>query len=90
MNKHLKYLIRNMCRIAEVDFDSVDFTQNNWFQQHSWSEQQEEQFYKFFISYLKSDKNARQELMARPSKNKRDLEQLWNEFNLNWGWKNED
>lgn len=89
MNKHLKYIIRNMCQIADVDFNSVDFKASDWFMQHSWNEEQQEKFHQFFITYLKSDKEARQELMQRPSKNKRDLEKVYQEFNLNWGWKNE-
>lgn len=87
MTKHLEIILKKMCKMVGANFDKIDFKEQNWFQKYSWTEKQQEEFKQWFITYLKSDKEAREELMCFPSKSKRELDKVWDEFNLNWGWR---
>ena len=90
--KHLEVVIREMCKVVGADFDRMDSfgkdkDGNLWFQQYTWTQKESDAFGKWFKEYLSKNKEARQEFMTHPSKDKKYLECLWQEVNLQWGWK---
>ena len=76
-----------MCRRVGANFDKMDFKKENWFHMFEWTQKQENDFKKWLISYLFETKEARQELMSRPEKNKKHIEKVANYFICNYGWK---
>lgn len=82
-----------MCKSVGADFDRIDFKDkddNLWFQQYSWTQKESDAFGEWFKGYLKKNKEARREFMRWPSTKVRDLEKLWQEVSLQWGWKFSD
>jgi hypothetical protein len=79
-----------MCSIVGIEginFNNFDFTKDNWYQKYQWSASQEQEFIKWMQEYLMKNKEARNEIMARPNKTKRDIERTVNEFVNTYGWK---
>jgi hypothetical protein len=78
-----------MCQVINVDPDNVDFESQNWFQSHTWNNEQQEEFKKWLLDLLSTNIEARREFMKFPRKDKKSLEKFWQEFNLMWGWTHE-
>lgn len=76
-----------MCDIVGADFDKVNFKDEHWFWENEWTLGQQKQYEKWLVGYLKNDVKARNELMERPSKAKKNLEQFATYFVFNYGWK---
>ena len=71
-----------------VKAKDIDFKASNWFWEHTWTAEQEQEFRAWLINYLKTTPAARRELMRFPSlQGKRDLERFADLFLLNYGWK---
>jgi len=87
MNKYLKKILETMCQEVGADFEKMNFKQQDWFWEYSWTEGQEESFKSWLIDYLKENKEARYSLMNIPSSDKKILERFVNQFLLNYGWK---
>jgi hypothetical protein len=83
-------LIAIMCRIVGVNPDTVNYNLHTWFWQHSWNKLQEDAFIAKVIVYLRSNKDAREELMSRPSPRVRDIKKAAHEFVGMYGWKRND
>jgi len=87
MKKHLKIILKKMCKKISVEFEDIDFKKPNWYWDFSWTKEKQDEFKVLLINYLKENKEARKELMVFPSKNKKQLERLANEFLIDWGWR---
>lgn len=83
---HLKAVLSEMCRRVGVIFDDVDFSADNWFQQHKWTEEEQEDFEKWFVNYLCNSREARQELTTVYGKNKAQLRKAVKWFCFSYGW----
>jgi hypothetical protein len=85
MNKYLKEILDKMCLV--VNAKNVDFKKYNWFMDYEWTEDKQEEFRKWLVEYLMKNKEARQDLMKFPTKNKKTIERCSQEFMFNYGFK---
>lgn len=85
MNKELEIVIRKMCEVVDVNFDTFEF-KGEWYLKHSWTEDQMEEFRKWFVDHLYISDSARHAFMAVPKKNKKAINETWDYFNLQYGW----
>lgn len=83
--KHIKIILNKMCDV--VGAKNIDFKEEGWFLKHEWTEEQEKEFINWMQEYLMKNKDARNEIMARPNKSKKDIEKVVDEFIFNYGWK---
>ena len=77
-----------MCSYVNADFDKINFNdqENKFFLQYTWTQEQETDFIKWMIDYLRHNKDARKELMQWPSTKMGILRKIANEFVFNYGW----
>jgi len=90
INNHLKAILKEMVSRIGINYNDIDFKSNDWYLQHSWTTEEQDDFGYWMIDYLKNNKKAREELMTRPCKNKNVLERSVSEFIFNYGWKVEN
>lgn len=86
--KHVKIVLKKQHEVLGLDFSSFK-GEEGWYSKHTWTKEQEEGFRKWFIDYLCSNPEARLEIMAYPTKNKKAIEGTWRWWNLDYGWKHE-
>lgn len=87
MNKYLKEILEVMCSFVGADYDKIDFTKQNWFMDYAWEKAKEDTFIFWLCSYMAKNKEARNELMAFPRKDKKSITKWADSFILNYGWK---
>lgn len=85
MGKHLKKIMKEMCKRVNVNFKDIDFKKDRWFMKHSWTFKQENDFRKWLIDYLNNNSEARKEVLKNP--NKKEVEKAVSWFIINYGWK---
>jgi len=81
---HLDAILDKMCEI--VGAVDVDFTADNWYWQHSWVQEQEDEFIDWLILYMRN-KDAQRELMIYPRGAKKHRKEFAEAFTWNFGWK---
>ena len=85
---YAKMFIEKQCEIANIDFNKIDFKSKDWFNEHTWTSENESEFKKWAIEYLKNNIKARRELCAIPSiKSNKALEKWFSLWNLMYGFK---
>ncbi len=77
-----------MCSRVRIDYNQINF-RDNWYLEHVWSKEQEEDFTKWLTEYLFKNTQARKEIMSNSYKNKNTCKQTAKEFIWNYGWKEE-
>lgn len=84
---HLEIIIKEMHETIGVDFDGFE-NKEGWMSEHSWTPQQKESFKEWFIGYLRSNKEAREEILIEGGRywGKEYLERVWKEFDFQYGW----
>ena len=86
-NNGIKTVLTEMCKRVGADADKIDFKEEGWFMQHSWTQSEEEDFIKWVTDYLYTDKQARIDIMNSPSKRKGTCKKAATYFVWNYGWK---
>lgn len=81
---HLDAVLDKMCEV--VGAEDVDFNAQNWFWQHSWTQEQEDEFKDWLTDYLRN-RAAQVELMSYPRGAKKDRKLFAEAFIWNYGWK---
>jgi len=84
-DKHLREILTKMCSCAGADIDKINF-KGNWFQQHTWTQEQEREFKQWLIAYLKKAGNRRA-VMEHPVNNKAVISKFVDMFCFQYGWK---
>ena len=84
MHKNVKTALETMCRYANVIFDEVDWTSDDWYSLHSWTHEQEESYRAWWCEFVKT--NWQGILTCKPYRHK-ELSLAWSMWNLNYGWK---
>ncbi len=87
MNKHITMILKKQCKMVGADFDKIDFKKNDWYWSYEWTENKQEKFRQWIMSYMKKNPEARYDLMSIPSSNPRFIEKLANEIIFQYGWK---
>lgn len=82
---HIDIILKEM--FSRVGVKKVDTTEPDWFLQNSWTPEEERHFVNWMTDYLIEHKDARQEIMRFPLKNKSEIKKFAQQFALNYGWK---
>jgi len=90
LGKETIKVLKKMCEYAKVDFNKVDFSKDSWYSKYEWTEKQNDKFKKWLENYLYKNKEARNELMAFPMKNKEAIRRVVNWWMLDYSWKIKD
>jgi hypothetical protein len=86
--KHTLFIFHQMCREIRVSCKKIDFNKTEWYLKHSWTNYKQNKFINWLTNYLFNNKEARQEIVASPSrKSKKFLRKVATEFILVYGWK---
>ena len=88
MTEGLKLVLKEMCKRVGTNFNSVDFKDPNWYNQYSWSMDEETNFIEWLANALMTNKTVRMDLLVYPSHltyNK--ARKAAKEFVLNYGWR---
>lgn len=85
-NKHLVYLLKKMCAIIDVDYDSVDFQDEEWYELHTWTEKQENEYILWVAEELYANTEMREELLEDPAKDITNCFTAAVHFVANFGW----
>lgn len=89
----LKYtcrVLKEMCKIAKVDYSKVKFNKPDWFLKHSCDEKQQDKFRKWMIKYLKTNKKAREEIMSIPIKDTKRIKKTVDWFIFQYFWRTDN
>lgn len=88
--KILKKILKKMCSVIKVDYGKIDFDEDLWFLGNAWDKKQEDVFRKWFVKYLLENKEAREFILARPTKTIGTLKKVVDEFIFNYWWKSKE
>lgn len=85
---YLTDTLKEMCRRVEVDYDDVDFTKDDWYLDHSWTENEQNQFIEWFAQNLRN-MGPRRELCKYPTlvRTKPQRIKFARNFVFQFGWK---
>jgi len=84
--KPINRVIKKMCDVINVNYKDIDTMKEGWFNEYTWTAEQEEEFRVWFESYLYKSAEARREIMEHPIKNKKIINKLVTQFIFNYGW----
>ena len=87
LGKHVKVVLKEMCKVVGADYSSIDFKAAKWFWSHTWTTKQEQEFVKWLTNYLYKNAQARKEIIAYYWGNKKQCKAAAEEFAWNYGWK---
>ena len=88
--KGLEEIIKKQCEIVGANYSKINFKKKNWFWDYEWTNEQQNEFIEWLTDYMKDNKEARNDLMQRPSSVKKILERFAREFVFNYGWKTKE
>jgi len=63
---YLTDILTEMCRRVGVEYDDVDFSEDEWYLKHSWKQKDKDMFIEWFAKYLRN-MGPRRELCQYPS-----------------------
>jgi len=90
LGKHVKIILKEMCKVVGADHNKIDFKEHNWFYKYEWTHEEENKFKDWMINYLKENAEARNEMLTVSSKNKKILEKAVAWWIFDYGWKVKD
>jgi transcriptional regulator of NAD metabolism len=87
-NKEVDIIVKHMCEIINIDYDTINTKEEDWYQKHSWTIEQENNFIDWLANYLYTNKQARLELYNVSHKfTKTQCKKKAGFFVFNYGWK---
>lgn len=88
---HLGIVLEKMCNLVGTTMSEVDFTDDRWYMGHTFTEEQSEEFKKWFVNYLYKNTEAQIAIFnsGRHDTPKRELKNYVNSFYFNYGWSTE-
>ena len=88
MGKALEIVLKEMCKRVGVNYNSVNFKEDGWYNQYSWSQEEEKEFINWLTDKLMIDKYIRMELLTNPSHlTYKKARKAAEEFVFKFGWK---
>lgn len=54
--EHSKQILSKMCETIGIKYEDVNFEEPNWYQKHSWTSEQENEFKKWLGKFLVDNK----------------------------------
>lgn len=87
MGKHLRVILKEMCKRVGAKFEEINFKKQNWFMKFSWTEKEQNEFIDWLTNYLYQNSEARKEVMKFPVKDKKRCKEVAIQFVSFYGWK---
>lgn len=84
-----KALVR-MCKMVGVLPINVQWADNQWYMAYSWTLKDEKKFQKWLIRFWKRSPGARDEILARSCRGRKEHEEAARWFTFMYGWKIKD
>jgi hypothetical protein len=84
---HLETILRKMFELVNANYDTFDFTQDNWYWEYTWTPEQEKIFHTWLYGYMRLNTQARNELMSININTKKNVTDFVNNFIFTYGWK---
>ncbi len=88
MSEELVYVLEKMCSYVNVDYNDINFDENDWYLEYEWTKEQETNFINWLTNEIRINNKIRKgisKLKYRPSKKRATL--FANYFNMMFGWK---
>ena len=88
MTESLKFILEKMCSYVDVNFEDIDYTEDNWYWEYEWTQEDEADFIEWLANEIKTNNKVRKEvsnLPYRPSMKKASA--FASHFNMMFGWK---
>ena len=88
MRKHTEIILKKQFEIAgHLDkFDSIDFKNDSWFNDLTWTQEQEDKFKDWVIDYIMNNKYAGKEVISVRTYSKKVLNKWFSWWNLSYGF----
>ena len=86
-SNHLVIILKEMCKRVGVDYDKVYFYKDGWYSEHTWTEEEYDDFRKWLLDYLYNSTEARKQIMTFPYTTKKQIKKAVDMFGLQYGWK---
>ena len=85
---YLTDILKEMCKRVGVDYDDVDFSEDEWYLKHAWRQQDQDMFIEWFAKYLRN-MGPRRELCQHPPlvRTKEERSKFAEKFVAEFGWK---
>jgi hypothetical protein len=88
MTEGLKLVLSKMCTYIDIPFDDIDFEQRDWYLQHEWTEENQNDFVDWLTNQLQNNSKIRKDLTTmnhKPNEEYARTSAGW--FILYCGWK---
>lgn len=85
-NPYLVALLKKMCSMINVDYDTMDFKEDHWYEKYTWTQQQEDEYLVWMAEELFQNDAMREELLEDPAKNIINCFEASVHFIANYGW----
>ena len=81
----LQDILRDMCERVGADYESIDFSKEGWFQEYTWSIQDQEMFKKELLEKVRNNRDYYKPVFKSISL--KTLEKEVDLFLMQYGWK---
>ncbi len=78
-------ILDQMCEF--VGAEDVDFSTRGWRFEYKWAQCEQDEFESWLVAYLMRYSDAREEIMAYPSRDKKEIQKTARGFIRHCGWK---
>lgn len=85
----LERILKKLCEAVGADYDSIDFTEKDWYLKHQWSVAEEKQFRESLIKDIKQNEKIYSGFIDTKAPKKK-LENAINMFLVTYGWSYND
>lgn len=85
-NRYLRKILCRMCGMVGADPTVIDFKKQDWYQDYTWTREQEDEFAEWLREYLMKNRLAFKSLTGLTSKNKVLINRFINSFLFYCGW----
>ena len=89
-SKNTVTIFKKLCSYVNANYDEIDFQNDDWYDKHIWTNDQEKEFEKWLNSYFKNNPEALKEYFNKEELEKDELKDLIEYFVFNYGWKTEN
>jgi len=86
--KGLELILKDMCDAVNVNYEDIDFKEEEWYFKHEWTMKEEQAFINQQIDKISSNKQDYTGVFRGPiPRSKKGLEKALQMFTLQYGWK---
>lgn len=84
---NVQAILEEMCNRVGMTIEDVDFNDSQWYTKKEWTEFEQMDFEEWLYDYLKTNNEARNNVMAFPRKNSKLIRKTAKYWISNYGWK---